>query len=449
VKISHDDTIGYTPINVRGPCERIVLPAGTFLLRAFFAPLAVAIASPVALYLITLTVFLFRPPVLEFHFIDRVVFCALVVLVAWRGFLSCESWRRDEIAWPMAGLTALAIASLASKSFVASDWSAVAAKYIVPFSLFFLAGLVFRGESALRWLERFLLAVLAYLSFTAIAFFLGAHELVFPRFILDESIGIHADRARGPFLQAVANGLTINLLGLLALDFYRSKRLRGIGAFFLLSSLPLAIVATKTRSVWLSFAASIVWFAGRLKNQRLRRGLITWVLVGLVAAAAAIAFGGTGSSLQDRLREDSPVQFRIAAYHAGWEMFLERPFLGWGTGELQGELARRISGFRGETFAVHNTYFDVLLEQGLVGLLLYLWLVVTLFRLGRRPPREADTLVGSLADLWPLLLCVYFVNASFVVMNYQFVNGLVFTFAGILSAHAAPRAGERLSSRSF
>jgi hypothetical protein len=28
---------------------------------------------------------------------------------------------------------------------------------------------------------------------------------------------------------------------------------------------------------------------------------------------------------------------------------------------------------------------------------------------------------------------VYFVNATFVVMNYQFVNGLLFTLAGILA----------------
>ena len=40
--------------------------------------------------------------------------------------------------------------------------------------------------------------------FTAVAFLLDARSLIFPRFILDESLGIHVDRARGPFLQAVA-----------------------------------------------------------------------------------------------------------------------------------------------------------------------------------------------------------------------------------------------------
>jgi hypothetical protein len=36
--------------------------------------------------------------------------------------------------------------------------------------------------------------------------------------------------------------------------------------------------------------------------------------------------------------------------------------------------------------------------------------------------------------LWPILLAIYWVNAALVVMNYQFVNGLLFTLAGILAA---------------
>jgi hypothetical protein len=34
--------------------------------------------------------------------------------------------------------------------------------------------------------------------------------------------------------------------------------------------------------------------------------------------------------------------------------------------------------------------------------------------------------------LWPLLLGVYLLNGSFVVVNYQFVNGFLFAVAGLL-----------------
>jgi hypothetical protein len=36
--------------------------------------------------------------------------------------------------------------------------------------------------------------------------------------------------------------------------------------------------------------------------------------------------------------------------------------------------------------------------------------------------------------MWPVLLGIYWVNAAVVVMNYQFVNGLLFTMAGMLAA---------------
>ena len=135
-------------------------------------------------------------------------------------------------------------------------WCLLAAKYIVPFTLFHLARLVFEGEVRFRQFEIFALIVLAYLSFTAIAFLVGANSLIFPRFILDESLGHHADRARGPLLQAVANGVSLNLLGLLALHAYRRGGLRGVKVVVLLASVPFAVLATMTRAVWLSFAGT-------------------------------------------------------------------------------------------------------------------------------------------------------------------------------------------------
>ena len=41
---------------------------------------------------------------------------------------------------------------------------------------------------------------------------------------------------------------------------------------------------------------------------------------------------------------------------------------------------------------------------------------------------------GQFRSLWPALVAVYLFNGSFVVMNYQFVNGLLFTIAGLLAA---------------
>jgi hypothetical protein len=425
--------------------QRIHPPVGSSMLAVLLAPLQLAMAAPWALYLLTLTAFLFRPPTLEFHVVDRITFCVLVVVVFLRAMALRQRLPSSGLGWPMLGLTVLAVCGLVTHSFAASTWSVATAKFFVPFAMFWMASLVFQDARSLRWLERFLFVGLAYLSFISLAHLVGAHQLVFPRFILDKSIGIHADRARGPFLQAVANGVTINMLGLLAIDGYRRKRLRGMTGFILLAALPLAIVATKTRGVWLSFAISVIWLISKMSDRRLRRAFVVVGIAGTVGVSSMIVFSRGGGGLGDRLQENSPVEFRMAVYRAGWEMFVERPVLGWGTQELQNELAHRIDGFQGDSFAVHNTYFDVLLEHGAVGLGLYAWLVVALFRLGKRGAQDSETVLASIHSVWPVLLGVYFVNAMFVVMSYQFVNGLLFTCAGILAAHsssatAGPRA---------
>jgi O-antigen ligase len=145
------------------------------------------------------------------------------------------------------------------------------------------------------------------------------------------------------------------------------------------------------------------------------------------------------------------VMFRMAIYQAGWEMFLEKPLAGWGATSMQTELSRRISDFHQEQFFFHNTYLEIVVQYGLVGLVLYFWMVVDLFKLGRRLNRPGFSTDSSFLDdefraLWPLLLGVYLLNGSFVVMNYQFVNGFLFALAGLLVAQNRRNAEVKINA---
>src|SRR5690348_3676235 len=175
--------------------------------KAVLRPMQVQMAAPALLFLVALTAMLLRHPDVTFYAIDRVAFGLLVVGVAGRTVvLHKRLIVRERITWPMLGLTALALASVIGQPFDQETWSLLASKILVPFALFHLAQIVFAEERQFRQFEIFALIVLAYLSFTAIAFLAGARWLIFPQFILDESLGFHANRARGPLLQAVANG---------------------------------------------------------------------------------------------------------------------------------------------------------------------------------------------------------------------------------------------------
>ena len=207
----------------------------------------------------------------------------------------------------------------------------------------------------------------------------------------------------------------------------------------LLISLPLAILATQTRAVWLSFAGCIPAMMFLSSSKRVRRACLCLILAGGAGLLTALSFEDTNTSFFNRLEERSPVEFRVVMYQTGLEMFLEKPLTGWGLGDLQPELAKRVHDFHQSAFFFHNTYLEIAVQHGVLGLGLYLWVVVDLFRLGRR--RQPHAASGDVAFLdqqfrsfWPVLVAVYLFNGSFVVMNYQFVNGLLFTIAGVLAA---------------
>jgi len=396
-------------------------------------PLHLALAFPSILYVAAMTVFLFRPPDIFCYYADRIAFGGLIFFVALRTMAL-----RDKIPFfagislPMLGLVALAVVRALREPFDPQNWSIVASKFIVPFALFHVAVLVFRSAERRRHFEVFVLLALAYLAFIAIAFLVGARSLIYPQFILDESLGFHVDRARGPFLQAVANGVSLNVLGILVLALPQERKWL---VKLLWLALPLAILATMTRAVWISFAASTIALGYRLVERRLQALCIMLAIAGLLAG---LAIGCSSHSLKtalwDRTGERGPVEARLAVYDAGWAMFQERPFSGWPAGGMYAELARRMEGYHLRTFYVHNTFLALLVEFGLPGLAVYGVLFFNLFRLSWRAQARESGAVASIRRVWPILLSVYLFNAFFVDMAYQFVIGLVFTVAGMLCA---------------
>jgi len=400
-------------------------------------PLQVLAAAPSLWFLAALTAMLLRPPFPDFFEVDRLAFGLLVIGATVRVVVLRERLFAVRATWPMIGLSAFAIVSVLSRPFDSEAWSVLAAKFLVPFTLFHLAGLVFTQERRFRQFEFFALAVLAYLSFIAIAFLTGAHSLIFPRFIVDENLGYHLDRARGPFLQAVANGMSLNLLGLLAVHAYRRRSARGWKMVLLLASVPIAILATMTRTVWLSFAGTAMALVLLSKDRTLRRACIGLTLVAGVGLAVVLTSTSLSGALSDRVEERGPIDYRAAVYAGGWQMFLERPLTGWGLHQMPAELPRYVSGYDEKVLYPHNTYLEMLVEQGVAGLALYVWLMWEFWRLARGavPAGERHGFLDvEFHRMWPILLAVYWVNAATVVMSYQFVNGLLFTMAGMLAA---------------
>jgi O-antigen ligase len=410
---------------------------GECLAKTMLLPVQLLFSAPSFLFLGTLTAMLLRHPDVQFYAIDRVAFVVLLVAVAGRAALLRENlFVFERATWPMLGLTVLALASVAGQSFDQEGWSLLASKLIVPFAMFHIAALIFTSEARLRQFEIFCLVVLAYLTFTAIAFLSEAHALIFPRFILNPDLGIHVDRARGPLLQAVANGVSLIVLGLVALHSYIRGKMRRTALAVLLAAVPIAILATLTRAVWLSFAAALLAVALLFWRARSQRLFLAISIVAISALALLFSSEQLRLTLDDRLNEEGPIEFRQAVYSGAWEMFLERPLLGWGFHQMQDELPRHVTGYHEKILYAHNTYLELLAEQGAVGFGLYAWLMWELWSLRRTvmPEHEEGFLNRHIHRLWPIILGVYWLNAAVVVMSYQFVNALIFSMAGMLVA---------------
>jgi O-antigen ligase len=206
-----------------------------------------------------------------------------------------------------------------------------------------------------------------------------------------------------------------------------------------------------TRAVWLSFAISMAVLIFLSHNRSLRLAGTAVALVGIIGLLVTLSFEDERRALADRLNESGPVDFRRAVYAGGWQMFLEKPLAGWGINQMPAELAKHVSGYNEKELYPHNTYLELLVEHGILGLLFYGWLMWELWKLRKGPPGDSTGFLNrQFHAMWPLLLAVYWVNACLVVMNYQFVNGLLYTLAGMLAAqHRRPPAAERHSVSLF
>jgi O-antigen ligase len=146
---------------------------------------------------------------------------------------------------------------------------------------------------------------------------------------------------------------------------------------------------------------------------------------------------GADKFMLERLQDQENVDFRLNLYTAGFEMFMEKPLLGWGINQTPFLITKYLTDYKDDV-AIHNTYFEILLEQGALGFLFYAGILLNLFFIGRRIRLFGNRGYLSIIDkdfvfLWRLILSVYIICGMTAVINYKFINVLLFTLAGIIA----------------
>jgi hypothetical protein len=311
-----------------------------------------------------------------------------------------------------------------------------------PFGVYLIAkNTLYKRPSTISLLWA-IVGIGTYLAITGVCEHFRVNWLVWPKYILDPTIGIQFGRVRGPFASSVAMGewLIITFIGASLLLQFTS----GVSGWYLRGLTGLAIIViyfTNTREVWLSFAAVVV--IGICFGSGLRARLLSVVLI--VLMAFLIGIGSKFSAGQKTLfsRRQETVNYRLANYQTDYKMGMNNFFFGVGYGNFKYEWRKYFGPEERQlvkdlTDGNHNTYLGLFAETGIFGLLLYVSLLLYLggkciaswWQLPAEADFEKNFAVTSLG-----LVAVMMIEAVFSDQRFDpILNVILFLCVGVAAS---------------
>jgi putative inorganic carbon (hco3(-)) transporter len=306
---------------------------------------------------------------------------------------------------------------------------------ILPFLAFLIGPVAFRTHRSREALLVAIVALGAYLGLTTVFEMTHINALVFPRYILNPTYGIHYGKGRGPFVDAVANGFACFVCTVgcaIALYTWRRRGPRWVAAVVAI----LCIVGTflsLERSVWIGAVVAIV--VTMFVTPRLRRYVPAGVAIVVVSVGAPLlASPALRNLVQARLHDVGPVYDRENLTVAAVNMIKARPITGFGWERFQDvstDYFRQSQNYplTATTAGIHNYALFYAVGLGLPGATL--WAAGLLVGIGsallmRGPPELAPWRVGLLA------IFVVFVVVSNSVPPTLFQNLALWLWAGVV-----------------
>lgn len=222
---------------------------------------------------------------------------------------------------------------------------------------------------------------------------------------------------------------------------YRQPALRWLSRAYL----PVGIVAiglTGSRGGMLATIVALLIVP--LSMTRLTPGRLA-TAIALLALAGTLAVVYVPDKIVQRLAttssevEELRLGGRFSIWVAGVKAFTQRPVMGYGTGGFKGAVRPY-----GIMQVAHNSFLSVLVEQGLVGLLLYLGMLVAVFLAIRRLPRlERRFALVLLATLVVAMLPLTWEDNKVVWFVLPVLLGLARAERGVLPAARVERVRAR------
>jgi O-antigen ligase len=307
----------------------------------------------------------------------------------------------------------------------------------VPFALFFVVPLIVRTREERQVLLYLLVGLGLYLGLEALLEAIKAYSLVFPRYIVDPSIGTMDGRVRGPFTSAVTEGFALFGCAIASAVFLTLRTGHVAARMAAVLVIPLCLLGcffTLERGIWIAAVTSI--FVVGLLARELRRTVVPTMVVGALLVLGSLAFvPGLQQRAASRSQTKLSVWDRQNQDAAALRMIRARPLFGfgWGTFPTKGlPYFRQASTYPMTGFGIelHDLYLSNAVELGLVGCML--WLLAQLSAFGtvlttRAPPDLRPWKIGLGA-----LIIFAVVAELFNPLEQTFSELLLWTWAGVI-----------------
>lgn len=259
--------------------------------------------------------------------------------------------------------------------------------------------------------------------------------------------GVH--RVQGPETTFIAGNnemglaliMTVPLLRYLHLQAKAGKIRYGIGAAMVLTGI--AAIGTQSRGALLAAAAmgGMLWLKSRNK---VATAFYLLIAVGLIAAIMPQQYWDRMNTIKT-YEQDASAMGRINAWHTAFNVAKDR-VTGGGFETFQAQTFQMYAPDPGNVHDVHSIYFEMMGEQGFIGLTLFLLLGLLAWRTGSRTIRACKTdperkWAADLAGMTQVSLIGYATGGAFLGLAYfdypyHLVMILVITYQVAVKNHA-------------
>lgn len=315
--------------------------------------------------------------------------------------------------------------------------------FVFPFSIFVFSKNLIDSDKKIKKVFIFFLILGLYLTLTGICeHYPKLSSCVFPRYIMDPSVGIHWGRARGPFIQAAVNGTVLGIIFLIGVYLCIAARRPGYRNIFgIITALSLVtIYFAYTRACWLGSIISIVILAGFYPKFRKIFAVSLFIVIAIFAVMKNDALKNTDEAAAERFSRMGPIYSRLHIYNASWRMLADKPIFGFGFDTFQYFSPPYFTAIKGvpyfeEGLVSHDTLLGILVELGLAGwgalMVVYFYIFQYSIKLYRHRPGD-ETIKKLIVIFWGTS-GVFLVNMQFIDMRFfLFPNALYFMLSGII-----------------